>query len=152
MTAIPPAAHHRPAHLRPQLIGLVMLGGTIGTAIRYAIETAFAASGEHLMPWATFGINISGAFLLGLLSELLVLLMADEKLRRTLQVTFGTGLLGGYTTYSSFALETIRLGETGHPYAALGYATGSVVLGFAAAYLAMIVARRVVEAAERGHR
>ncbi len=152
MTGTPEAAPQRPAHLRPQLIALVMLGGTFGTAIRYAIENAFAASGEHLLPWATFGINISGALLLGLLSELLALRMADAERRRVLQLTFGTGLLGGYTTYSSFALETLLLGRSSHPYAATIYALGSVALGFAAAYLAVITTRWVADRVGQEHR
>ena len=129
-----------------------MLGGAAGTAVRNAIENAFAASGDHLLPWATFGINISGAFLLGLLSELLALIISNEQRRRVLQLTFGTGVLGGYTTYSTFVLETVRLGETNHPIAAAGYAVGSVVLGFVAAYLAMLGTRRMVGLAERGQR
>lgn len=152
MTATPAASHSRPAHARPQLIALVMLGGMAGTAMRNAIETAFTASGEHLMPWATFGINVSGALLLGLLSELLVLVVADEERRRRLQLTFGTGVLGGFTTYSTFLLETVRLGETSHPFAAVCYLVGSVVLGFGAAYLAMIGTRRVIDRAQRGRR
>ena len=152
MTATPAPSPARPPHLRPRLIGLVMLGGAAGTAVRNAIENAFAASGDHLLPWATFGINISGAFLLGLLSELLALIISNEQRRRVLQLTFGTGVLGGYTTYSTFALETVRLGETNHPIAAAGYAVGSVVLGFVAAYLAMLGTRRMVGIAERGQR
>ncbi|WIY82205.1 CrcB family protein [Propionimicrobium sp. PCR01-08-3] len=140
----------RPPHLCPLLIILVMVGGACGTAIRNAIENAFTASGDHLLPWATFAINISGAFLLGLLSELLTLLIADEEKRRKLQLTFGTGVLGGFTTYSTFVLETVRLGETSHLIAAFCYAAISIALGFAVAYLAMIGTRWTL--AQKGQR
>ena len=56
--------------MQPALVGLVVVGGTVGTALRDRLETVFATPAGEL-PWATFGINVSGAFLLGLLVEVL---------------------------------------------------------------------------------
>ena len=132
-----------PAHLRPSLLGLVALGGTAGTALRHALETAFGAPpGEF--PWATFGINVSGALLLGALLEALSLAIADGGRRRALQLTLGTGLLGGYTTYSTFDVETVTLGRRGEPALAAAYAGASIVAGFLAAFAAMTLVRRLI--------
>lgn len=137
-----PASARRAAYLRPDLVGLVVLGGTAGTALRDLIENSFRTPPGQF-PWATFAINVSGAFLLGALVEVLVLSPAGP--RRALQLTFGTGLLGGYTTYSTFVLETVALGGAGAA-SALGYVAASLVAGFAAAFAAMGAARWGVRA------
>ena len=136
-----------PPHLRPSLVGLVVLGGTLGTALRDRIETAFVTAAGGV-PWATFTINVSGAFLLGVLLELLALAGRDPIRRRAVQLTLGTGLLGGYTTYSTFVLETIGLGLHGSVPVAAAYAAASVLSGFAAALVAMGATRAVVRAIE----
>lgn len=141
MTA-PPGPAPRPAHLRPSLVGLVVLGGTAGTAVRNLLETMFRTPPGQF-PWATFVINVTGALLLGALVEVLALAPAGR--RRALQLTFGTGLLGGYTTYSTFVLETLGLGG-GSAASALGYAAASLVAGFAAALVAMVGVRAGVRA------
>lgn len=138
----------RPAYLRPELVGLVVLGGTVGTSLRDAIEGTFGTPAGQF-PWATFAINVSGAFLLGCLLELLAL-VAPGRRRRALQLTLGTGLLGGYTTYSTFVLETVALGTPASGATALLYAASSLVAGFAAAFLAMTATRTVVRAAGGG--
>ncbi len=148
MTAAPPVPALRPAHLRPGLVALVVLGGSVGTAVRNLIETAFRTPPGQF-PWATFVINVTGAFLLGALVEVLVL--AAPGRRRALQLTFGTGLLGGYTTYSTFVLETLGLGGAGMAGAAsaVAYAAASLVAGFAAALAAMTGVRAGVRAWDR---
>nr|NLI49305.1 CrcB family protein [Propionibacterium sp.] len=145
MTGTPSAPARRPAYLRPSLVGLVVLGGTAGTAVRDLIENTFRTpSGQF--PWATFAINVSGALLLGALVEALVL--APPGPRRALQLTFGTGLLGGYTTYSTFVLETITLGGAAAA-SALEYAAASLAAGFVAALAAMTGVRAGVRAWDR---
>jgi fluoride exporter len=66
---------------------------------------------------------------------------------RALQLTFGTGLLGGYTTYSTFVLETIALASHGTLPFAVAYAAASVLVGFTAAFVAMGLTRAAVRAA-----
>jgi CrcB protein len=146
-------ARPRPAYQRPSLIALVVLGGALGTALRNAIETTFPA-GSDGFPWATLAINLSGAFVLGALLELLTLLGPDQGTRRAIRIGVGTGLLGGYTTYSTFIVETVTLSENGHLPASVLYDTVSLLAGFAAAYLATLLTHPVVDRLDHqtGHR
>jgi fluoride exporter len=122
---------------------VVLVGGAIGTAARAALESAFPAQPGG-WPWTTFAINVTGSFLLGLLLETLSRRGPDAGLRRYLRLGLGTGVMGGYTTYSTFAVETVRLLGLGGGavVVGLGYALGSVVLGLAAAFAGMWVAAR----------
>ncbi|MFS0884136.1 FluC/FEX family fluoride channel [Aeromicrobium sp. 179-A 4D2 NHS] len=117
-------------------LALVLAGGTVGTLARAALEEGFGA-GRGEWPWATFGINVVGSFLLGLLVAVLVVRGGDERWRLAL----GTGVLGGFTTYSTFIVEADRLVADGHVGLATGYALGSVVLGVAAAALGTALGR-----------
>jgi fluoride exporter len=140
--AAEPPAHrpHRPIHLRPSYLAAVWLGGTLGTACRYLIghaltgrsgATAGAASGHF--PLGTFLINVCGAFLLGLLLERLSHAGPDRGWRRLVRLLVGTGFLGGFTTYSTLAVDTTELIRDGHLAVAIGYAVGTALLGLAAA-------------------
>jgi len=126
----------------PRLLGLVLLGGALGTFVRYTIEHAVPAE-AGAWPWATFVINVCGAFVLGLLLEALLRTGPDEGWRRLVRMGVGTGVLGGFTTYSTFAVEADLLVRDGHALLAVGYALGSVVLGDVAALLGMLLAARV---------
>lgn len=103
------------------------------------IEEAFPTVGTG-WPWATFAINVSGAFVLGALLEFLALAGPDDGWRRTVRVFEGTGLCGAFTTYSTFALETTQLGDHGAPGVAIAYAVVSVVLGVLGAWAGIVVA------------
>ena len=122
---------------------VVLVGGAFGTAVRAALESAFPAQPGG-WPWITFAINVSGSFLLGLLLETLSRRGPDAGLRRYLRLGVGTGVMGGYTTYSTFAVETVRLLGLGGAatFLGIGYALGSVVLGLLAAFAGMWLAAR----------
>lgn len=118
----------RPLHLRAPYLLLVGIGGTIGTAAREGLSLAFPDTG---FPLTVFLINVSGAFALGLLLELLVRLGPDAGRRRTIRLLVGTGFMGGYTTYSTFAVGAAQLmtdgrGGTGWTYAVATVAVGAV--------------------------
>ncbi len=128
------ATRHRGVTVRrrSRVLGLVFLGGTFGTALRAALEGVAPAS-AHAIPWATLVINVVGSFALGLLLEVLVRTGIDSGWRRSVRLGLGTGVLGGFTTYSTFAVETVeRLTLEAH-LIGLAYAAISVVLGVAAA-------------------
>jgi CrcB protein len=133
--------------VRPAWLAVILAGGTLGTGARAWLETAFPAKAGQ-WPWTTFWINVSGALLLGVLLALLAESGPDVGWRRALRLGVGTGVLGGYTTYSTFAVETLQLLRSGAWLAGLGYAVASVLLGLAAAY----TGARVVRLATRRRR
>ncbi|PJJ65069.1 fluoride efflux transporter FluC [Compostimonas suwonensis] len=127
----------RPVHLRWSSIGLVALGGAFGTAAREALSLSIPAIGG--VPVAIFGINIVGAFLLGVLLEALVRRGPDEGRRRGIRLLLGTGVLGGFTTYSALATDTAVLLHDGQPFAAIGYSLATIVIGALATALGIVV-------------
>jgi CrcB protein len=120
---------------------LILVGGMAGTVVRASLEAGFAAA-AGTWPWATFAINISGSLALGVLLELLAG-FDDDGWRRSVRLGVGTGFFGGFTTYSSFSLETVALLRNGDALLGIGYAVSSVTLGIAAALVAMLGVRRL---------
>lgn len=137
MSATPP----RPVHLRPALLAVVLVGGALGTAAREGLVLALPPIGA--LPIAILVINVIGSFVLGLLLEALLRLGPDVGRRRLARLGIGTGFCGGFTTYSTLAVETAELlvqpGSTG---VGLAYAIGSVLLGALAAWLGVLVGSR----------
>jgi CrcB protein len=123
----------------------VALGAVPGGAARYAIAQASTVAPGHIA-WATFGINVSGSFALGLL---LALVMDRYPPSRYARAFAGTGFLGAYTTFSTFAVETDLLVKDGHAAAALAYVVASVAAGLAAAGAGMVGGRRLALRAQR---
>lgn len=132
----------RPIHLRPGALLLVFVGGTLGTAAREALTLAIPPLDG--IPYAIFGINITGALLLGALLESLVHRGPDSGGRQRLRLLFGTGVLGGFTTYSALALESVHLIGAGSIGAGVAYGVGTVLVGAAATWsgIALAAARR----------
>ncbi|MFJ3382542.1 MULTISPECIES: fluoride efflux transporter FluC [unclassified Curtobacterium] len=128
----------RPPHLRWGFIGLVALGGAIGTAVRAVLADRFPAVDG--VSWTVFGINVVGAFCLGLLLDHLARRGPDVGRRRTVRLFVGTGVLGGFTTYSTLADDTARLLDVGRWGAGSGYALLTVVAGLAAVVAGLWVA------------
>jgi CrcB protein len=105
----------------------VGLAGAAGSIARYAIGLGVDQS--HF-PWATLGINVSGAFVLGLF-----LTIALGHLSVAVMTPIAVGLIGGFTTFSTFAWEGFTLGRTGRAGVALIYVAVSVIGGLAAAWI-----------------
>ena len=96
----------------------VFFGGLLGAPARYLVEEALGDGGGF--PLATFVVNVVGALALGLLLESLVLAGAETSMRRRVRLGLGTGFLGAFTTYSSFAVEIELLADGGRlPLAAV---------------------------------
>jgi CrcB protein len=115
-------------------------GGAIGAGARYLIGRAFMQAGFIEFPWATLTINVTGSFLMGVLIEVLAQRFnASNDLRTFL----ATGVLGGYTTFSSFSLEFATLYERGNMTAAFGYVAASVILGLFAIFAGLWISRWV---------
>ncbi len=107
------------------------------------IEGAFPTA-HGSWPWATFLINLAGSFLLGFLLESLERSGADTGWRRSVRFAVGTGLIGGFTTYSTFVLEVYTLADSGALILSVAYAVVSVLIGLGAALAGFIVAGRLV--------
>jgi CrcB protein len=120
-------------------LGAVFVGGAIGTAVRAALATLTAPPPGH-WPWATFTVNIVGAFILGFVTTRLLERLPLSAYRRPL---LGTGLCGGLTTFSTMQVETVQMIERHHYGLAAGYTVVSVLAGFVAVYAATALARRV---------
>jgi len=117
----------------------VLLGGAFGTGFRYFLSTLiYSIIKEPSFPYANLVINVSGSFLLGFLAELF-----DTRLivSPTLRVAILTGVLGGYTTFSSFSFETYSLLRDGQMLRGAANAAGSVVLGLIAVFLGVRLAQ-----------
>jgi fluoride exporter len=127
--------------VRGDVLAVVAAGGAIGAAARYAVSTVAPYRDGHF-PWATFLVNVSGCLAIGVL---MVLVLDIWPSHRYLRPFAGVGILGGYTTFSTYALESRDLVAAGHAVTATTYALGSVVAGSAAAALGILVTRAVVE-------
>lgn len=92
-----------------QLYLVVAAGGFVGAPSRYLLDRAINRRIESDLPWGTFLVNISGSFLLGLLTGLSL----SNHLSPLAKALLGTGFCGAYTTFSTFTFETIRLLEVG---------------------------------------
>jgi CrcB protein len=128
----------RPVHLSPANIALAAAGGAAGTGLRYLITLVVPRWAG--VPVATLGINVVGAFLLGVLLELLADRTHDTGWSRRIRLGVGTGGLGGFTTYSALATDTALLAAA-HPGSAAGYALATLLLGAAASIAGIWLAR-----------
>ena len=125
---------------------LVMGGGAIGAALRYQLgRLAGHLTPGATWPWGTFAANLIGGFAMGLLAGWLAreggaaARIGGESLRLLL----GVGLLGGFTTFSAFSLETMLMIDRGQTMTALGYALASVAGAIGALGLGLTLMRNV---------
>lgn len=117
----------------PRTLGVVVAGGMLGVAVRAAMVAPAEAG---LVPTLTVGINVLGSLLLGVVVGVL------DGRRPRLRAFLGTGVLGGFTTYSAFAVQTIELARDSVPSALLLVAV-SLLGGVAAALAGLFLGRRM---------
>ncbi|MFC4555108.1 fluoride efflux transporter FluC [Georgenia faecalis] len=131
----------RPAYLRGANIGLVILGGIVGVALREGLSLTIPAVDR--VPVVIPVVNVLGAFILGFLYEALTRLKPDADVVSRLKLLIGTGFCGGLTTYSSLATDTaVLIDDTRYDVAAL-YALGTVVVGALATFLGIVAATKL---------
>ncbi|PRY14150.1 fluoride efflux transporter FluC [Kineococcus rhizosphaerae] len=128
------------AHRDPRLLLLVAAGGTVGTLLRWAASEVVPAAGAF--PLATLAVNLAGSFVLGFLLEELLRRGAETPALRRWRLGLGTGVCGGLTTWSSFAVELERLLSGGSAGTALGYAAASLAGGLLAVAAGVALAAR----------
>lgn len=119
---------------------LVALGGALGAVCRYLVGNAISKAIGSALPWGTFLINLGGCFAMGLLMTVIV---ERELLPAAWRLFLCVGLLGGFTTFSSFGYEALMLLAEGNILAAAGYAGGSVAFGLVAAGAGVLAARGI---------
>lgn len=115
----------------PAEITLVALGGACGATLRFLVGRLSEIFLTALFPFATLSINILGCFVIGIVAEI----SARGGLSSDTRLLIVTGILGGFTTFSAFGLETITLLRSGHVGLALSYIATSVIGGCAATYI-----------------
>jgi len=121
-------------------IAQVVIGAGIGGGLRYVLGYWMAERWGTAFPWHTFVINISGAFLLGLLMALSV----DRALvPGAMRLFLGVGILGGFTTFSTLSYESVALMEQGMYVQGMANMFGSAVFGIAAAVAGVFVGRAI---------
>lgn len=114
---------------------LVGLGGFIGAVARYKLGGwVLHLTAQEKFPFGTFAVNVAGCLVVGMLAGLVEKhhMFAPET-----RLFLFTGLLGGFTTFSAFGLETVLLLRRGEPWVAAAYAGASLVLGIAAVWIGM---------------
>lgn len=114
---------------------LVFTGGALGTALRAGVTGWLDQLSK--LPLGTLAVNLVGAFLLGLLVSLLAR-SGNDSATHPLRLLFGTGLLGGFTTYSMLSTDTAMLLDANHPKIALAYALITLIFGLLASWLGLL--------------
>ncbi|MEH1012669.1 fluoride efflux transporter CrcB [Micromonospora sp. CPCC 206060] len=127
------------ARVPGDVVAAVAVGGALGAVARYGLAVAWPTA-PGALPWATLATNLAGCALLGALMRVIAGQIAPHRLIRPF---LGTGLLGGFTTFSTYAVETRELLSAGRPGLALGYVLGTLVGGLAAILLGDRVVARV---------
>lgn len=118
-------------------MALVALGGAIGSVLRYSVGRVMGPQADTSIPWHTFAVNASGAFAIGLL----LVIAARSGWPAWWRPLIAVGILGGYTTFSTFSLEVVELGLRGHFVVAAGYAIGSLSAGIAGCAAGIAIGR-----------
>lgn len=117
------------------LTGLVGGAGALGALARYLIGRVVVERTGSTFPWATLLINVTGAFLIGLIAAL----TSAHVVNSLLQTVLATGFLGGYTTFSTMSWEALQLFREGSRRRGLLYLSGNVVPGLLAAALGLLL-------------
>jgi CrcB protein len=125
--------------LRIADVAAVFLGGGIGSLLRYAVGLAFLQRFGPGFPWGTLAINLAGCLAIGVVAEL-----AQS---RAVGLTYGTrvfltvGVLGGFTTFSTFAYDALTLANEAFTLPAIAYVLASVLGGILAAFAGVVLVR-----------
>lgn len=117
---------------------LAALGGAIGSVLRYLVGVFSVRWFGPSFPWGTLAVNVVGSFIIGLMVEMIA---RRFNASMELRVFIVTGIIGGFTTWSSFSLDTMVLFERGAIAAAAAYVIGSLVVSFAAVFAGLALGR-----------
>lgn len=121
---------------------LVFIGGGLGAALRYGFNHSAARLLGTSFPWGTFGVNVLGSLVMGLIAGWLAF-KSSHAWSVNARLFCITGVLGGFTTFSSFSLDAVYLWERGENAAAATYVLGSCILSIAALGLGLAIIRQM---------
>ncbi|WP_330336832.1 fluoride efflux transporter CrcB [Streptomyces sp. NBC_00557] len=122
------------------VVAVVAFGGAIGAAARYEASLLWH-TGPDAFPWTTLAVNTVGCAVIGVFMVIISDVWAAHRLVRPF---FGTGVLGGFTTFSTYAVDIQRLVNAGHARTALVYLAVTIVAALAAVWAAATATRRVI--------
>lgn len=117
------------------LAGSIGLAGALGAVARYLVGRFIAERAGSQFPFGTLLINVTGAFVIGLLSALI----GRKLISPALQTTLTTGFLGGYTTFSTMSWESVQLARGGSTRTSMLYLGSNLILGLPAAALGLLL-------------
>lgn len=135
----PPSGPRARAHWRLDVLVAVSAGGAIGSLARYAITTAFPVT-DGRFPASTLAINTSGSYLLGFALVLLIERLPPSRYARAFMAV---GVIGAFTTFSTFAVDTVHLARDHHVATAVAFFATSVLGGLAVAQLGIVTGRAI---------
>ncbi|GHE03302.1 fluoride efflux transporter CrcB [Streptomyces alanosinicus] len=127
------------------VVAVVAVGGALGACARYALTLAWPMP-PGTFPWATFWTNVVGCAVIGVFMVLITEVWAAHRLVRPF---FGTGILGGFTTFSTYAVDIRRLADAGRADLGLAYLAATLCAALGAVWLASAAARRVLIGRQR---
>jgi len=127
------------------VVAVVALGGGVGAAARYAAALRWP-TGDGGLPWTTFWVNVVGCATIGVF---LVVITEVVTAHRLVRPFFGTGVLGGFTTFSTYAVDVQKLLDAGRTGTALAYLAATPAAALAAVWLAATATRRVLSRGRR---
>jgi len=129
-----------PPRIHTRVVGVVAGGGALGAAARWGLADALPHDAGHV-PWSTLVTNVLGCFLIGVLMVVVVERWPEHLLVRPF---FGTGILGGFTTFSTYVVDTRTLVAADRAAVAAAYVLGTLVVGLLAVVAGLRVTERVI--------
>ena len=118
----------------------IAVGGAVGSLLRFWLSSGVYALAGRGFPWGTMAVNLLGSFLIGFLS---VFMLERVSVGPEVRAGITIGLLGGFTTFSTFSMETINLIEQGDLLKAMLNIVVSVIACVAAAWIGLLLARQI---------
>jgi CrcB protein len=119
----------------------ICLGGAVGTAARYGMQVWAKQAFGGAFPWGTLAVNVIGSFLIG---AIMYVALNTHVITETVRLTLVTGIMGGFTTYSSFNYETLQLYQERSAGLAASYVGGTVLGCWLAGAMGLLVGKRLV--------
>lgn len=138
----------RPSSSQAAVLAVIALGGAVGSLMRYGLSEAFPHA-DQAFAWGTFLANVSGAFAIGVLMVYVIDVLPPTRYVRPF---LGVGVLGGFTTFSTYMLDTRGMLASGQPATAAAYLFGSLVAGLIAVWLGMALTQLGLAAVVRVRR